>query len=152
MPNSIGPRTPILTQMKHEMKPKEPSSSMKNQKSKSKNMKTLLICLGLALLAVLALTLDHAMWYHCTGALGLALAVAPIVLTDEQVKEFQSLLGEMKGGWAELKPLPASFKALQDESLQLQQNVNEMRRTLAARASFSPRMRARGQVSDECAR
>ena len=114
--------------------------------------KALLICLGLAILAVLALTLEHAMWYHCTGALGLALAVAPIVLTDEQVKEFQSLLGEMKGGWAELKPLPASFKALQDESLQLQQNVNEMRRTLAARASFSPRMRARGQVSDECAR
>src|SRR6266705_920901 len=73
-------------------------------------------------------------------------------ITDDQVNEFQSLLGEIKTGWAELKPLPATFKTLQDETTRLQQHVQDVRRSLASRASLSPRIRARGQVTEECAR
>ena len=107
--------------------------------------------IGLALLTVLALglwTLDAGLW---TGA-ALALAAAPLVLTEEQIQEFQGILGEMKGGWAELKGLPTTFKSLQDENTQLKQQMNDVRRLMAARASHSPRVRTPGLVSDDCAR
>src|SRR5215475_12959491 len=48
----------------------------------------------------------------------LTLAIAPLVLTEEQVKEFQGILGEMKAGWADLKNLPTTFRSLQDETTQ----------------------------------
>ncbi len=106
---------------------------------------------GLALLTVLALglwTLDVGLW---TGTV-LALAAAPLVLTEEQVQEFQGILGEMKGGWAELKGLPTTFRALQDESAHLKQQMTDVRRLLAARASQPSRVRTPGLVSDDCAR
>src|SRR5690349_16364356 len=74
-------------------------------------------------------------------------------MTDEQItNEFQTILGEIKGGWAEIKPLPATFKTLQDQTGQLQQHVTELRRLLASRAAAHPRARTPGVVSDECAR
>jgi hypothetical protein len=42
----------------------------------------------------------------------------PVILTEDQVKEFQGILGEVKGGWAEIKALPATIKTLQDDSVQ----------------------------------
>ena len=31
-------------------------------------------------------------------------------LTEDQVKEFQTILGEVKGGWAQIKDLPATLR------------------------------------------
>jgi HK97 family phage major capsid protein len=73
------------------------------------------------------------------------------ILTEEQVKEFQGILGEIKGGWAELKALPATFKTLQDETGRLREHVTDVRRLLAGRRQGGGRSRATGLVSDECA-
>jgi HK97 family phage major capsid protein len=105
---------------------------------------------GLALLAALAFglsALDCALWTPLV-----ALAAAPLVLTEEQVKEFQGILGEMKGGWAQIKDLPASVKTLQDESGRLKEHVNEVRRLMATRGAVQARVRVPGLVSDQCAR
>jgi HK97 family phage major capsid protein len=73
------------------------------------------------------------------------------VITNEQIQEFQTILGEMKGGWAELRGLPTACKSLQDENTQLKQQMTDVRRLMAARASQAPRVRAPGLVSDDCA-
>ena len=73
------------------------------------------------------------------------------ILTEEQVKEFQGILGEMKGGWTEIKTLPATFKTLQDETGRLREHVADVRRLLAARPQAGVRARAPGLVSDDCA-
>src|ERR1043166_3800721 len=73
------------------------------------------------------------------------------ILTDEQIKEFQGILGEMKGGWADLKDLPAACKTLRDENTQLKQQMTDVRRLMASRAGHSPRARTQGLASDDCA-
>jgi len=73
-------------------------------------------------------------------------------VSEEQVQEFQTVLGEIKGGWAEIKPLPASVKVLQDDTAQLQQQLKDVRRLMAGRVAASPRVRTPGLISDECAR
>lgn len=73
-------------------------------------------------------------------------------MTEDQTKEFESMLGEMKTGWAELKPVPGTLKTLQEETAQLQGQVKEVRRMMAGRGGVTPRTRAPGLVSDECAR
>jgi HK97 family phage major capsid protein len=75
-----------------------------------------------------------------------------VILTEDQVKEFQGILGEVKGGWAEIKALPATIKTLQDDSAQLQNQFKDVRRLVAGRGTTSPRVRGPGLVSDECAR
>lgn len=77
---------------------------------------------------------------------------APLVLTEDQVKEFQAILGEVKTGWTQLKELPATCRGLQDETVRLQQHVNDVRRLVAARAHAPVATRARGAVSTDCAR
>src|SRR5258706_8192010 len=120
---------------------------------KNMNTKTKIIIgyIGLALLAALAVglwTLDSGLW-TCAG---LALAAAPLVLTDEQIKEFQGILGEIKADWSEIKNLPATFKSLHDENTRLQQHMTDVRRLMAARGNLSARVRTPGLVTDECAR
>src|ERR1051325_11123187 len=73
-------------------------------------------------------------------------------LNEEQVKEFQTILGEMKGGWAEIKALPATFKTLQEDTAQMGQQLKDVRRLVAGRAGAKTASRAAGLVSDECAR
>ena len=77
---------------------------------------------------------------------------APAALTEEQVKEFQAILGEVKDGWTQLKDLPAGFRSLQDDTTRLQQHVNEVRRLVAAAARRPVQPRCAGSVSSECAR
>lgn len=72
-------------------------------------------------------------------------------LTEDPIKEFQGLLGELKGGWAEVKTLPAAFKSFQDETARLDQQLKDLRRLLAARAHAPSRSRTPGLVSDACA-
>src|SRR5712664_2545568 len=111
--------------------------------NKTKHIKIVGI-IGLALLAALAVTLCH--WPSAIFAVGTVLASVPLVLSEDQIKEFQSILGEMKGGWAELKALPASFKSFQQDNTQLQQQMTDVRRLLAARSLYSPRSRVAGLV------
>jgi HK97 family phage major capsid protein len=128
------------------------------------NVKKIINGIGLALLAALAVliglgvlwpvTLGH--WLSLVvGWLlpsGMALAIAPVALSEEQVKEFEGILGELKGGWAEIKRLPESIRLLQDENGRLQQQMTGARRLLAARSHVTARVRVPGLVSDECAR
>jgi HK97 family phage major capsid protein len=83
-------------------------------------------------------------------ATGLLAAVAPLALTEEQVREFQGILGEMKGAWAELRGLPAGLRDLRQESDQLKQQLGEARRIALGQTSGG--VRARGKVSESCAR
>jgi HK97 family phage major capsid protein len=104
--------------------------------------------LGLALFAGLALVLLH---FSSAFYGGLVLASVPLVLTEDQIKEFQTILTEMKGGWAELRSLPMTCKGLQDENAQLKQQVTDVRRLMATRTQ-TPRVRSSGLVSDDCAK
>jgi HK97 family phage major capsid protein len=110
--------------------------------------------LGLALLAGLAAAAafmaDTVLAGLCAG--GLALAAAPVALTEEQVKEFQSLLGDIQGGWDELKTLPGALRTVQDDAAQLRQQLGDVRRLVAARGGAGARSRPAGRVSEECAR
>lgn len=106
---------------------------------------------GFALGAACHVALGQFTW--AAHGCGLALAAAvPLVLTEEQVKEFQGILGEIKGGWADIKALPATFKSLQDDTAQFKQHLDEVRRLVVARAPSSPVRRPAGGVSDSCAR
>ncbi len=123
------------------------------------NRKTILSYIGLALFSVLAyFTLNHICNLHfafCSLDLlggGLALAAAPLVLTEDQLTEFQAILGEIKGGWSELKGLPASFKTFQDDQAQLRQHLSDLRRLQAAQSGAVARTRLPGRVSEGCAR
>lgn len=114
-----------------------------------KNIVGITVIIGLALVAALG---THLIDLSSLGVatFSLALASAPVVLSEEQVKEFQGILGELKGGWAELKPLPAGFRSLQDETAQLKQHVTDVRRLLASR-NHSAAGRKSGRVSESCA-
>ena len=113
-------------------------------------MKKNIVCIiGLALvaLAVGFCFSDFAPWSSA-----LALAAAPLVLTEEQVKEFQGILGELQGGWAQIKQLPDTIRTLQGDTAELRQHVTDVRRLLAARGRVSAAARQHGTVSDDCAR
>ncbi len=114
------------------------------------NKSNLVGFIGLALLGALAAVFWAWDAGLCTSAV--CLAAAPLVLSEEQVKEFQAILGEMKSGWAEFKPLPGTFKALQEETAQLQQQLTDVRRLVAAREQTPLGPRHRGALSHECAR
>ncbi len=112
-------------------------------------LKSLWPVAGFLLLLAGALLIEHSLLALLPSAC--ALALAPVVLTEDQVQEFQSILGELQGGWAELKALPATCQSLQDETTQLRQHVSDVRRLLAARSLAPARARIAGQVSDGCA-
>jgi len=73
------------------------------------------------------------------------------LIPDDQIREFQTLLGEIKDDWAEIKILPTTCKGLHEENCQLKQHVTDVRRLLASRGAAAPLPRTRGFVSDECA-
>ena len=63
-------------------------------------------------------------------------------LTETETTEFQSILTEIKGGWAEIKTLPASFRALQDENAKLTQQLTDFRRSSLLRSTpYAPHPR-----------
>jgi HK97 family phage major capsid protein len=104
-------------------------------------------------LALLFAALVAVVWQFFCGsaeAAGVVMAMAGVAMTDEQIKEFTTLLAEMKGGWAKLKDVPAEIekfkglelrlKACEDENTQLR----EMAR-LMARSNQMARVRGTGQ-------
>ncbi len=93
------------------------------------------------------------MWRNLEAGLvvtGLLAASAPLALTEEQVREFQGILGEMKGAWSELRGLPAGLRELRQENDQIKQQLGEARRAALARTVSASR--ACGSVSEACAR
>ena len=67
------------------------------------------------------------------------------------VAEIQSLMGEIRSGWAGVSALPTEVKSLRDGYDKMAGDLREVRRQLVARSTgFRPRIV--GQVSDECAR
>jgi HK97 family phage major capsid protein len=73
-------------------------------------------------------------------------------MNQDQLTELQTVLTDIKTGWTDVKQLPAGFKALQDDHTRLEQQFTDVRRLLAARGQGAARVRANGEVSDECAR
>ena len=65
--------------------------------------------------------------------------------------EIQSLLTEIKGGWAGVSALPTEVKALREGADKLATDLKDVRRQLASRQTvLAPR--GAGQVSEGCAR
>jgi len=121
------------------------------------NIRKIVGIIGLAALALLALAavshLDRvALNLELFCGAGLALAAAPVVVTEEQVKEFQGILGDIKGAWAELKNLPTALKVAQEETAEMRDQVNDVRRMVNRRNYAPGQARATGAVSDDCAR
>lgn len=78
-------------------------------------------------------------------------AVQTTTTPEQEAQEFAANLAEIRAGWAQLKELPATVRALQDQNNQLLQQLTEVRRLTASRGGPPP-VRPFGQVSDECAR
>src|SRR6185503_16722187 len=74
------------------------------------------------------------------------------MLTEQQTKEFETLLTETKSGWDRLKTLPDALATLRSEHDASRKELSEIRRDLAIRASFSATPHTPGRVSDDCAR
>src|SRR5437870_5258417 len=76
--------------------------------------------------------------------------------TEDQLSEFNNLLTDIRGGWVEVKSLPAVVKTLQDNNDHLTQEVTALRRSALANSALhtphSAFVRPAGRVSDDCAR
>src|SRR5260370_1016698 len=68
----------------------------------------------------------------------------------EQTTEIQSLLTEIKGGWAGVSTLPAEVKTLRGGNDKLVTDLKDVRRQLASRQTVMAHSRV-GQVSEGCA-
>src|SRR5258707_10967299 len=74
-------------------------------------------------------------------------------LTEEQLAEFQNILTEAQGGWAEIKTLPALFKKLKDENEGLKGDLKKLGKEILALAQRSPQpIRRHEVVTHDCAR
>ena len=125
------------------------------------NVKKIGVLIGLASLATLAVAIGATdLWKLCVSLVdpvtvlvcGLSLAAVPLAFTEEQIQEFQGILGEIKGGWAELKKLPEILGGLKQENDGLRKDLNEVRRLMIARSACGSTTRLPGLVSDDCAR
>jgi HK97 family phage major capsid protein len=78
-------------------------------------------------------------------------ATAPVALSEDEVKEFKSVLGDMKGGWAEIKKLPELLKGVQQENEKLKGDLDTLRK-IQLNLRTAQRIARPGQVSEDCAR
>src|SRR5437763_3888023 len=70
---------------------------------------------------------------------------------EVQAKELETNLTHMRGELAQVKGLSAALKSLQEDNLDLNEGLADLRRdTIAAGLFRSPRVP--GRVSDDCAR
>src|SRR5437867_3905474 len=115
------------------------------------NTKKIVRYIGLAALALLATFALNQLaigdWQFSMACL----ATAPLVFTEDQAGEFQTILAEIKGGWARVRELPQALASLTTENESLRKDLTEVRRQLVRRHS-SPATRAPGFVSEDCAR
>jgi len=105
------------------------------------------------IVATLLAAVGWLVWRNVEAGLavaGMMAAAAPLALTEEQVREFQGILGEMKGAWAELRTAPADLRELRHESGQLKEKLEDARRAGLIRPTAQPRRR--GCISELCAR
>lgn len=127
---------------------------------------------GIALVALVFLPLVvAAIWLKPSLALGgMAMAVAPVAITPEQLEEFKGILtgltaykemfpklkeiGDAEGGFAAIKALPATIKELAENYSKLKEDHSKLRKTMLSHDTGS-RVRWVGEqpfVSDECAK
>ena len=85
------------------------------------------------------------------AAAGVSLALVPLALTEDQVKEFQTIMGEVRGSWAGLTALPGEVKSLREGSERMAGELKDLRRSLVGRPAAQS-ARVRGVVSEDCAR
>jgi HK97 family phage major capsid protein len=71
-------------------------------------------------------------------------------LTDTQLNEMYASLTEIRGGYAQVKDLPATIKTLEAENTRLSEQLSQLRLYLTR--TTPPTQRPRGQVTDDCAR
>src|SRR5216117_2251576 len=71
--------------------------------------------------------------------------------TPSPEENLDSILTDIRGGWAEVKSLPATVKSLEDDNTQLRDDLTNVRRSLASRITHHA-SRPPGRVSDDCAR
>ena len=83
-------------------------------------------------------------------AAGCLCATMPLVLTEDQAREFQGILGELRSGWGDMRGLPTTVQALQTEQGSLRDQLDQVRRSGLMR--FDAATRPAGGVSDGCAR
>src|SRR5260370_4575385 len=110
--------------------------------------------ISLAVLAAFAL-----MAFSLTGSLNhsltlVCLAVAPLALTEEQLKEFTGILDEVKGGWERVKALPDLLKKVEDENASLRLEMGKLQKRLLNGVTSTGVRYLNGTpfVSDECAK
>jgi len=76
--------------------------------------------------------------------------------TPSPEENLDSLIADIRGGWAEVKSLPATVKSLEDDNKQLRDDLTDVRRSLVShsplRTPHSAFQRSPGRVSDDCAR
>src|SRR5207245_2560138 len=60
---------------------------------------------------------------------GIVLAAAPIAVTEDQLREFTSLLDEVKGGWSRVKELPDLLKRVEDENAGLKLELGKLKKS-----------------------
>src|SRR6266446_3936517 len=105
--------------------------------------------MALAALAVLAVvgSVTHGLTLVC-------LAVAPLALTEEQLKEFTGILDEVKGGWERVKALPDLLKKVEDENASLRLEMGKLQKRLLNGVTSTGVRYLNGTpfVSDECAK
>ena len=78
-------------------------------------------------------------------------ATPGVTMPEPQLAELQTMLGEIRGGWSAVSQLPAEVKALKDDADKLSCDLRDVRRGMLSRTG-TRNPRARGQVSDDCAR
>jgi HK97 family phage major capsid protein len=84
------------------------------------------------------------------GAATATLEAPNASLPDDQVREFKSLLDQIKGNWAELQSLPAALEEAREQTSTLQRQMTDVRR-LALSRGFAAAPRSHGSVSLACA-
>src|SRR5713101_2208572 len=76
--------------------------------------------------------------------------------TPSPEENLDSLITDIRGGWAEVKSLPATVKSLENDHTQLRDDLAAVRRSLLRSGECGVRnerfQRSPGRVSDDCAR
>src|SRR4051812_23257235 len=112
-----------------------------------------MVCLALVALVMVPVLIAALFMKPGLVVGGLVLAAAPIALTEEQVKEFKSVLdglaeykemfpklkelGTVEGGFAAIKQLPTTIKELVEGYKKLQEDNSKMKKTLLSRSTGS---------------
>src|SRR5207245_5786317 len=69
--------------------------------------------------------------------------------TPSPEENLDSLLTDIRGGWEQVKSLPATVKSLEDDNTRSRDDLTDLRRSLLSRSTLHA-PRSHGCVSDDC--